>query len=30
MIYELEKIELNGISWLNYYTLVAIITVGCL
>ena len=30
MIYELEKIELLGISWLNYYTLVAIITVGCL
>ena len=30
MIYELEKIELLGISWLNYYTLCAIHTVGCL
>ena len=26
MIYELEKIELNGISWLNYYTLGLMIT----
>lgn len=27
MIYELEKIELNGISWLNYYTLGLIVTI---
>lgn len=27
MIYELEKLELNGISWLNYYTLGLIVTI---
>lgn len=29
MIYELEKVELFGISWLNYFTLGLILTIIC-